>query len=170
MNLYYNIDESGSITADNKGKQVISCMRELGYVYFSDDIILDWRRQPEEGSIDVLHMEFPNPPDCQFNIDWMKSAMKQALKSRRGLARTTERSGDRKPPGLSADDRRRVADERRTFPNRWDQQREANRVQQSTIGISRFGSEGKANFLYKFVSTLKIWCCVMLLPIWNACQ
>ena len=128
-NLYYNVDESGAIIADNKGKRVISRMHELGYIYFPDDILLDWRRQPEgskEALINQLHREFPNPPDCQFNIEWMKSAMKQALKSRRGSARTAERSGDRKPPGLSADDWRRVADERRTFPNRWDQQREAN--------------------------------------------
>ena len=123
-NLYYNIDESGAIIEDNKGTRVILRMRELGYVYFPDNILLDWRRQPEgskEALIYVLHREFPNPPDCQFNIEWMESAMKQSLKSRRGLARTAERSGDRKPLGLSADDWRRVADERRTFPNRWDQ-------------------------------------------------
>ena len=82
----------------------------------------------------------------------MFSAMNQALKSRRGTAREANREGARKPPGLSDDDWRRVHDERRTFPNRWEQQREANRIQRTTTGISRFGSGGKANFLYKFVS------------------
>ena len=36
-----------------------------------------------------------------------------------------------------------MRDELRTFPNRWDQQREANRVQQETMGISHFGERRK---------------------------
>lgn len=146
---------------------------ELMNVYFPDDILTDWRRQPgssKDAVIEALHREFPNPLDCRFNNEVMKSAMNQALKSRRGSARTAERQGSRKPPGLSPDDWRRVNEERRTFPNRWDQQREANRVQQSTTGISRFGSGGKANFLYKFVSRLHIYSSVMVLRFWNASQ
>ncbi len=171
--VYYDLDEYGGVVSNAKGKRVISRMRELMGVYFPDDILTDWRRQPESSKdavIDALHREFPNPMDRRFNDDIMRSAMNQALKSRRGSARTAERHGARKPPGLSPDDWRRVSDERRTFPNRWEQQKEANRVQQSTTGISRFGSGGNANFLYKFVSRLQIWCCVMVLRFWNACK
>lgn len=155
--LYYDIDEDGGVISNAKGKRVLSRMRELMGIYFPDDILTDWRRQPrssKETVLEALHREFPNPMDCRFRDDTMLSAMNQALKSRRGSARTAERDGARKPPGLSPEDWRRVTDERRTYPNRWDQQREANRVQQSTTGISRFGSGGKANFLYKFVSKL----------------
>ena len=56
----------------------------------------------------------------------MLSAMNQALKSRRGIAREVVCEGASKPPGLSEDDWRRVHDEHRTFLDPWEQQREAN--------------------------------------------
>ena len=152
---WYDIDQYGSIIADDRGKRVTSRMRELMQIYFPDDILTDWRRQPESSKdivIDRLHTEFPNPIEYRFKNEIMRQAMNQALKSRRGSARKSYDAGARKPPSLSPDDWRRVANERRTFPNRWDQQKEANRVQQSTTGISRFGSGGKPTFLYKFVS------------------
>ena len=96
-------------------------MRELMWVYFPDDILMDWRHQPESSKnavVEVLHREFPNPAGYQFNDNWTKSAMNQALKSMQGSARTAKKSGSRKPPGLSIDDWRRVSDEHRTFPNR----------------------------------------------------
>ena len=79
--------------------------------------------------------------------------MNQALKSRHGTAREAGCKGAQKPPRLSDDDWRRVHDERRIFPNRWEQQREANRIQCTTTGISWFGSGGKANF---FVQICKL--------------
>lgn len=158
-NLYYHIDENGGVVSDVKGKILTSRMRELMEIYFPDDILTDWRLQPEGSKdivIDILHREFPNPLEYRFKTKVMKSAMNQALKSRRGTARTAGREGVRKPPGLSDDDWRRVHDEQRTFPHRWDQQREANKIQQQTIGVSHLGSGGKPNFLYKFVSPLLI--------------
>lgn len=153
--LYYDLDSDGGVVSNTRGKRVISRMRELMGVYFPDDILTDWRRQPDDSKnavLDALHRQFPNPMNYRFKKEVMLSAMNQALKSRRGTAREADREGARKPPGLSDDDWRRVHDERRTFPNRWEQQREANRIQRTTTGISRFGSGGKANFLYKFVS------------------
>ncbi|MCO5580231.1 hypothetical protein L7F22_034097 [Adiantum nelumboides] len=108
--LYYEIDSKGAPISNAKGKRVISRMHELMWIYFPDDILIDWRRQP----------------------------------------RDTLSDGSLKPPRLSADDWRRVREERRTYPNRWDQQREANRVERSTTGIARLDSGGKAHFIAKF--------------------
>ena len=171
--FHYDVDESGGVVSDAKGKRVLSRMRELMSVYFPDDILTDWRRQPDGSKnavLDQLHREFPNPLDYRFKREVMLQAMKQALKSRRGTAREACVEGIQKPPGLPDDDWRRVHDERCEFPNRWDQQREANRIQRTTIGISRFGSGGRANFLYKFVSQLMFWCCYLVLFIRNVCH
>ena len=82
----------------------------------------------------------------------MLSNMNHVLKSRRATARQAVAGESTKPAGLSPEDWRRVVDERRIRPDRWDQQREANRVQQETTGILRLGSGGKAHFKARFVS------------------
>ena len=74
------------------------------------------------------------------------------LKTRRATARLAAANKDFKPSFLSSDDWQRVKDELRAFPNRWEQQKEANRVQQETTGISRLGSGGRANFTATFVN------------------
>ncbi|MCO5602965.1 hypothetical protein L7F22_057106 [Adiantum nelumboides] len=76
--------------------------------------------------------------------------MNHVLKSRHGMARAAPFDGSLKPPRLSSDDWRRVREERRTYPNQWDQQREANRVQRSMTGIARLGNGGKAHFMAEF--------------------
>ena len=76
--LYYDLDEDGGVVSNAKGKRVISHMRELMGIYFSDDILTDWRRQldgSKNAVLDVLHREFPNPMDCRFNNMVMLSAM-----------------------------------------------------------------------------------------------
>ena len=99
-------------------------MRELMWVYFSDDILTDWRRQPKDSKdavVDVLHREFPNPEGYRFKYDRMVAHMNHVLKSRRGTARTAVNTESPKPVKLSADDWRRVLDELQLLPNRWDQ-------------------------------------------------
>ncbi len=153
--LYYEIDREGAPISNAKGKRVLSRMHELMWIYFPDDILTDWRRQPRDSKqavLEQLHREFPNPEGHRFKEKAMLSFMNHVLKSRRGMAREAASEGCLKPPGLSADDWKRVHEERRTFPNRWDQQKEANRVQRSTTGIARLGSGGKAHFMAKFVS------------------
>ncbi|MCO5603412.1 hypothetical protein L7F22_057562 [Adiantum nelumboides] len=151
--LYYDLDDDGASVSNAKGKRVIARMHELMWVYFPDDILTDWRRQPADSKntvINQLHREFPNPKGYRFRTAAMLSLMNHVLKSRQGMAREAAHEGGLKPPGLSADDWRRVLEERRTFSNRWEQQREANRVQRNTTEISRLGSGGKAHFMEKF--------------------
>ncbi|MCO5602964.1 hypothetical protein L7F22_057105 [Adiantum nelumboides] len=151
--LYYEIDSQGASISNAKGKRVISHMHELMWIYFPDDILTDWRRQPRDSKqavIDLLHREFLNPEGHRFKEKAMLSFMNHVLKSRRGMARAALFDGSLKPPRISSDDWRRVREEWRTYPNRWDQQREANRVQRSTTGIARLGSGGKAHFMAKF--------------------
>ncbi|MCO5551794.1 hypothetical protein L7F22_005296 [Adiantum nelumboides] len=151
--LYYDLDDDGAPVSNAKGKRVIARMHELMWVYFPDDILTDWRCQPADSKntvINQLHREFPNPEGYQFRMAAMVSLMNHVLKSRWGMAREAADKGGLKPPCLSADDWRRVLEERRTFSNWWEQQREANRVQQNTTGISRLGSGGKAHFMAKF--------------------
>ena len=100
-----------------------------------------------------LHTQFPNPKGMRFNDQVMKARMGHVLKTRRATVRLAATAKDYKPSFLSNDDWQKVRDELRTFPNRWDQQREANRVQQETTGISHLGSGGKANFNATFVSS-----------------
>lgn len=67
--LYYDVDEDGGVVSNAKGKRFISCMRELMGVYFPDDILTHWRRQPDSSKdavLDALHREFPNPMDDRF--------------------------------------------------------------------------------------------------------
>lgn len=154
-NLYYDIDDEGDIISNAMGKRVFARMHELLWVYFPDDILTDWRKQPKDSKdrvIEILHSEYPNPEGYRFKTAPMLRHMGHVLKSRRGVAREAFDSGNRKPPGLSDDDWRRVKNERETFPNRWDQQRDANRVQRETTGINKLGSGGKAHFKAKFVS------------------
>ncbi|MCO5568699.1 hypothetical protein L7F22_022398 [Adiantum nelumboides] len=120
--LYYDLDDDGAPVSNAKGKRVIARMHELMWVYFLDDILTDWRRQPADSK----------------------------NTSRRGVAREVADEGGLKPSGLSANDWRRALEERCTFLNRWEQQREANRVQQNTTGILRLGNGGKAHFMAKF--------------------
>ncbi|MCO5574346.1 hypothetical protein L7F22_028129 [Adiantum nelumboides] len=151
--LYYDLDDDGAPVSNAKGKRFIARIHELMWVYFPDDILTDWRRQPTDSKntvINQLHREFPNPEGYRFRTAAMLSLMNHVLKSRRGMAREAADEGGLKPPGLSTDDWRRVLEERRTFPNPWEQQREANRVQRNTTGISRLGSGGKAHFMAKF--------------------
>ncbi|MCO5562892.1 hypothetical protein L7F22_016528 [Adiantum nelumboides] len=151
--LYYDLDDDGAPVSNAKGKRVIARMHELMWVYFLDDILTDWRRQfanSKNTVINQLHWEFPNLEGYRFREAAMLSLMNHVLKSRRGMAREAADEGGLKPLGLSADDWRRVLEERHTFPNRWEQQREANRVQRNTTWISRLGSGGKAHFMAKF--------------------
>ncbi|MCO5604928.1 hypothetical protein L7F22_059103 [Adiantum nelumboides] len=46
--LYYEIDSEGAPISNAKGKRVISPMHELMWIYFPDDILTDWRRQPRD--------------------------------------------------------------------------------------------------------------------------
>ncbi|MCO5560291.1 hypothetical protein L7F22_013903 [Adiantum nelumboides] len=128
--LYYDLDDDSAPVSNAKGKRVIA---------HSKNTISN-----------QLHREFQNPKGFRFKTAAMLSLMNHVLKSRRGMAREVADEGGLKLPGLSADDWRRVPEERRTFPNRWEQQREANRVQRNTTGISRLGSGGKAHFMAKF--------------------
>ena len=94
------------------------------WVYFLDDILIDWRHQPKDSKnamIDVLHQEFPNPEGYQFNKDKMISHMNHVLKSQQGTARTAVNTNSPKPVGLSANDWRRVLDKRWSLPNHSDQ-------------------------------------------------
>ncbi|MCO5594101.1 hypothetical protein L7F22_048122 [Adiantum nelumboides] len=118
--LYYEIDSEGAPISNAKGKRVISRMHELMWIYFPDDILTDWRRQPRDSKqavIDQLHREFPNSEGHRFKEKAMLSFMNHVLKSRHGMARAALSDGSLKPPGLSADDWRRVREERRTYPN-----------------------------------------------------
>ena len=154
-NLYYTIDGYGGVRADTRGKRLITRMHELMSVYFPDDIFTDWRRQPEESKnmvIDRLHEQFPNPEGYKFDETQMKIRMGHVLKTRRATARGAAEAKDYKPSFLSSNDWQRVKDELRAFPHRWDQQKEANKVQRETTGISRLGSGGKSNFYATFVS------------------
>ena len=45
--LYYDVDSNGGVVSNTRGKRVLSRMRELMAVYFPDDILTDWRRQPD---------------------------------------------------------------------------------------------------------------------------
>ena len=153
--LYYDIDEDGDVISNRKGKWVFARMRELMWVYLLDDILTHWRRQPIESKdviIDILHREFPNPPSFKFKKIHMLAYMNHVLKSRRGMARHAIDEHSTKPPGLSMDDWKRVLEEHRRHPNRWEQQREANHIQQETTQIFQLGNYGKAHFYAKFVS------------------
>ena len=108
--------------------------------------LLDWRRQPKESKeivISILHREFPNPMEYHFDKNKMISHMNHALKSRQGIVRTVVNTKSPNPIGVSADDWRQVLNERQSMPNCWDQQREANCIQQETTRISRLGNDGK---------------------------
>ena len=62
--LYYEVDDDGAIILDGKGKQVIARMHKLMWIYFLDDILIDWRHQPIDNKnavILALHREFLNP-------------------------------------------------------------------------------------------------------------
>ena len=99
------------------------------WVYFPDDILTDWRRQPKDSKdamVDVLHWEFPNPEGYHFKYDRMVALMNHVLKSRQGTARTAVNTESPKPAKILGDDWRRVLDERQSLPNHWDQLREAN--------------------------------------------
>ncbi|MCO5568204.1 hypothetical protein L7F22_021900 [Adiantum nelumboides] len=151
--LYYDLDDDGAPVSNAKEKRVIARMHELMWVYFLDDIHIDWRRQPVDSKntiINQLHKEFPNPKGYRIRTATMLSLMNHVLKSSRGMAREAADKGGLKPPGLSAGDWRRVLEERHTFLNRWEQQREANGVQQNTTGISQLSSGGKVHFMEKF--------------------
>ena len=52
--IYYNINEYGDVVLNAKGKRVLAQMRELMWVYFPDDILIDWRRQPKESKEAVI--------------------------------------------------------------------------------------------------------------------
>ena len=131
-------------------------MHELMYVYFPDDIFTDWRRQPKhskEAVLKTLHREFPNPSHLRFKDKLMQQHMGHVLKTRRGHARKAAMLRTLKPSFLSNEDWKRVKDELRQFPNRWQQQKLAAQVQRETTGFNRFGSGGKAHFRAYFVSS-----------------
>lgn len=153
--LCYRVDEDGDIVSDDRGKHVLRRMHELTWIYFVDDILKDWRLQPKEAKealLERLHTEFPNPEGHRFNNKAMLKHIGHTLKSRRSLLRIAVDHGDRKPAGMSDNDWRNAKNERRTFPKKWEQQREANRIQQTSTGINKLGSGGKAHFIAKFVS------------------
>ena len=90
--ISYNINEYGDVVPNKKGNRVLAQMRELMLVYFPDDILTDWRRQPslsKDVVLEILHQEFPNPPRYCFNKLKMRYRMNHTLKSRQGTARTT---------------------------------------------------------------------------------
>ena len=101
--LYYDIDEDGDVISDRRGKRVFARMHELMWVYFPDDILTDWRRQPTISKdaviIDALHAEFPNLPSLQFKKAVMLAHMNHVLKSRRGMARHGVDDQSMKPDG-----------------------------------------------------------------------
>ena len=116
----------------------------------------DWRRQPKHSKkavLKTLHREFPNPSHLRFKDKLMQQHMGHVLKTRRGHARKAAILCTLKPSFLSNEDWKRVKDELRQFPNRWQQQNLAAQVQRETTDFNRFGSGGKAHFRAYFVST-----------------
>ncbi|MCO5615118.1 hypothetical protein L7F22_069407 [Adiantum nelumboides] len=68
----------GAPISNAKGKRVISRMHELMWIYFPDDILTDWRRQPRDSKqavIDQLHRKFPNLEGHRFKEKAMLSFM-----------------------------------------------------------------------------------------------
>ena len=53
--IYYYIDQYDDVVLHKKGKRVLAWMRELMWVYFPDDILTDWRRQPKDSKDAVIN-------------------------------------------------------------------------------------------------------------------
>ena len=73
------------------------------WVYFSDDILIDSRRQldnSKEAKIAILHREFPNPKGYRFARKAMLAHIYHVLKSRQGTARAKVNIKGTKPIGL----------------------------------------------------------------------
>ena len=76
--IYYNLDEYGNVVSNTKGKRVLAQMRELMWVYFPDDLLMEWRRQPKDSKdavIAILHREFSNLEGYCFDKHQMISHM-----------------------------------------------------------------------------------------------
>ena len=98
--IYYNIKKYGDVVSNKKGNRILARMRELMWVYFSDDILTDWKRQPnssKEAVLEALHQEFPNPKGYRFDKHKMTYHMNHTLKSQRGTARTVVNTESPKP-------------------------------------------------------------------------
>ena len=78
-------------------------MQELMWIYFLNDILIDWKRQLDDSKdalLPILHKEFPNLEEYQFKRKLMLSHMNHVLKSWQGTVRTTVNAKSIKPRTL----------------------------------------------------------------------
>ena len=100
------------------------------------------------------------PADEQVSNDWIKSVMVSTMSHRKSEARDACREGKPKPTWLDAAEWRQIQQEATDNPNKYQQQREAARLKNESVGSSHLGSGGYDTLRDEFVSasTLKLVC------------
>ena len=101
------MDYGGAVSFNVKRKQVIACMHKLMWIYFLDEIPIDYRHQPtnsKNAMPEAMHKEFPNLARYWFRSKTLLSEMSHVLKSRQGLTREAADEVSIKPPRLSLED------------------------------------------------------------------
>ena len=91
------------------------------------------------------------PADEQVNNDWIKSVMVSTMSHRKSEARDAFREGKPKPTWLDAAEWRQIQQEAIDNPNKYQQQREAARLKNESVGSSHLGSGGYDTLRDEFV-------------------
>lgn len=153
--LYYDIDTSGAIVEDVKGKEVLAYMRELCHGAFDKDMLRDWRAVPiadKRRVIDGLKRRFPNPPEHTFNDKIMIDRMRMLMSHRRSLVREAVKDRRSRPAWIPEEVWDQAVSQRRDFPEKFRQQETASQRRLSKSGTSHLGSGGLKSFHQYFVS------------------
>lgn len=116
--LYYDIDTSGAIVEDVKGKEVLAYMRELCHGAFDRDMFRDWRAVPtteKRRVINDLKRRFPNPSEHTFNDKVMIDRMCMLMSHRRSLVREAVKYRRSRPAWIPEEVWEQAVSQRRDF-------------------------------------------------------
>lgn len=161
-NIFYDLDEDGSIIMDIRGKVVINRLHDLTLKYFGHDLFNSWEQQDQgdkDKILDILYREFPQPN--RFNDKWAKTSMCTHIRHKRQSLRRLCSKGKKRPGWASKKDWEKVVYEsKHPNPERFKQQREATKSRLNLLGQSHLGSGGKANMHAQFVSNSLLANCI----------
>ena len=141
---------------DDVGKEIRARIRQLCTIQFGHEVLKKWDKLDLEKKIfiqDQIKREFSPSGEVMSN-EWIKEIMKSCMSHRRSEVRDAVREGKPKPLWLDTEEWREAVQEYSDNPGKYQQQRDAARAKNESVGSSHLGSGGYDTLRDDFVSSL----------------
>lgn len=143
---------------DAVGKEMRARIRQLCTIEFGHEILKKWDKLDKDKKnfiIEQIKREFIPSGEVVSN-EWIKDVMVQTMSHRRSEARDALKEEKPKPVWLDSEEWSTIQREREETPDKFQQQRDAARAKNESVGSSHLGSGGYETLREEFVSLLAL--------------